>query len=204
MRLELQEHFETLGRQMHGLEKEARRASQQKSGGEDLVNSGQHFIASPSLPGPSVNVTGPPNTSLPPKGETSKKPGGAQRVTSSNSGGSTPKKEVTFLIPESSLNNMSEEAESFSPYPHPFDQEEEDDDDKFFDAPEASDSYLAPPTGTTHSLSHKRTSSSVSVNEPMIPPLTALPENLPASNPDSRIQVGTYNKLCMHANESYK
>ena len=99
---------------------------------------------------------------------------------------------MTFDLPKSSSPSPPPSFDSY-----PFDgreeeEEEEDDDedgedDKFFDAPEADESYLVPPT--KHGISHKRTPSSISVNEAVPVPSTALPENIPASTSCNRIQV---------------
>ena len=188
LRLELQENFEALAKQMHSFERQARKVSLETSSIDedpqeegDLENSQQFPLPSSSLK---------PLSLLKTSEESPKVPGGAQRVTQ------TPKKGVTFDLPK-----PSPSPPPFSPYPHPFDavddrvggedeEEDDDEDDKFFDAPEA-DEHLAPPTN--RSLGHKRTPSSISVNEATPIPPSALPENLPASTSQNRIQVSARN-----------
>ena len=185
LRLELQENFEALAKQMHSFERQARKVSLETSSiNEDPQEEG-YLENSQQFPLPSSSLK--PLSLLKTSEESPKVPGGAQRVTQ------TPKKGVTFDLPK-----PSPSPPPFSPYPHPFDavdereagEDEEDEDDKFFDAPEA-DEHLAPPTN--RSIGHKRTPSSISVNEATPIPPSALPENLPASTSQNRIQVSARN-----------
>ncbi|XP_019854132.1 PREDICTED: oxysterol-binding protein 1-like [Amphimedon queenslandica] len=186
LRAEIQENFETLAKQMHSFENQARRVSQrgglEDSGTLDLLSKDLHVHVGNSNQKSHLSSS-KPHPLLKTSEESPKVPGGAQRVSHA------PKKGVTFDLPKSS----SPSPPPFSSYPFDGREEEEEegsdedgDDDKFFDAPEADESYLAPPT--KHGMSHKRTPSSISVNEAVPVPSTALPENIPASTSCNRIQ----------------
>lgn len=177
MRMELQENFEALAKQMHGLEDDVRRASQK---GLDVLQKeleDSRQFSSSNVESPNTSPTRETTTPI------KKLPGGAQRVHGD-------KKEVTF--------NLSKSEGSTPPKSPPsspvvtdtetsqfglFYEEDEDEDEKFFDASDIPESLLTP--ASAH-LSHKRTASSVSVNEATPIPIVALPENLPTTSPDRK------------------
>ena len=176
--MELQENFEALAKQMHRLEANVRRASQK---GLDVLEKeleDSRQFSSSNVESPNTSPTRETTTPI------KKLPGGAQRVHGD-------KKEVTF--------NLSKSEGSTPPKSPPsspvvtdtetsqfelFYEEDEDEDEKFFDASDIPESLLTP--ASAHSLSHKRTASSVSVNEATPIPIIALAENLPTTSPDRK------------------
>ena len=179
MRMELQENFEALAKQMHVLEDTVRRASQKGMDvlQQELEDSRQ--FSSSNVVSPDTSPTNETTT------PTKKLPGGAQRVTFNlpKSEGSTPPKS-----PPHSPVVTDTETSQFGLF-YKDEDDDEDDDDKFFDASDIPDSLLTP--ASSQSLSHKRTASSVSVNEATPIPIIALLENLPTTSPDRKcMQVG--------------
>lgn len=177
MRMELQENFEALAKQMHGLEDDVRRASQK---GLDVLQKeleDSRQFSSSNVESPNTSPTRETTTPI------KKLPGGAQRVHGD-------KKEVTFNLsksegstppkspPSSPVVTDTETSQFGLLY-----EEDEDEDEKFFDASDIPESLLTP--ASAH-LSHKRTASSVSVNEATPIPIVALPENLPTTSPDRK------------------
>ena len=191
--LQLQENFEALAKQMHGLENEARRASIQ---GMDLQpdldasyqfpnnNSEQSLNSAYSTTSSSVTASSPKFTG------STKVPGSVQRLNRPNT-----KKEVSFKIPSSpspeptgpTVLVTDNRGQTSSP------DDIEEDDDQFFDAEEGShdvpdsDNLL----GSKKSL-HKRTESSISMNEPQrgsFVPDSIPPENLPGGTTSDTVTV---------------
>jgi hypothetical protein len=175
MRSELQENFEALAKQMHGLERDVRRASQK---GLELVENDRDLEESHQFSSTQVPAV-PPVTKEEEEEEVKKVPGGAQRILPILP--ETSKKEVSFKLPDTSESPPIPTIEPITVY-HNFSDEE--DDDKFFDAPEESElpSFVTPP----HNMSHHRTPSTVSVNEVLPIPPTAKPENLPTTSTGKR------------------
>ena len=193
---QLQENFETLAQQMHGLEAEATKASKQgmNINHSELDESYQLLDGSgpPSLDTESGGGSTPSSIrsinsiqQVPLNG--TKPPGTVQRLNKNT------KKEVSFNIPSSpspeptlplqtgpSILVTSNDQRSNSP-----DEEEvemEDDDDQFYDAEEGSDLPDSENLSLGKKSLHRRTESSISMNDSLMcspPPNTVPPENLP-------------------------
>ena len=206
--IQLQENFEALAKQMHGLETEARRASKRgmNLSKGDLEDSYQFPVSSETQSLNSQSSTNSSSQDLPPLllhsgspklNGSSKIPGGAQRMKCPS------KKGVSFNIPSSpspepepqttpSVVVGSNELDRTGS-PIEFD---EDDDDQFYDAEEGGDLPDSSKTGKQNL--HRRTESSVSVNESQIGspvPESIPPENLPATNTGGRVLVSP-NSCC--------
>ena len=199
---QLQENFEALAKQMHGLESEARRASKQgmSIGRSELDESylfpgnGPPMIDSISLassiPDSAHNGASPilTNGTKPPA------PGGAQRLNK------TTKKEVSFKIPSTDNlsgppilvtgnggRNMSPDDQERETSP-----DDEEEDDQFYDAEEGGDLPDSDHLLAIKKSLHKRTASSISMNESLMGSLvpSSVPlENLPTSGVGGTITV---------------
>ena len=176
MKLELQENFEALAKQMHGLEREARRASEK---GIEILQTERDLEESQRAEEETQQFPSGNNIIPESSDHTPKPPGSIQRVSPPTSTEGQ-KKEVTFQLPTPST-------EYATVYLHPV--EDDDDDDKFFDAPEVSDVVDSTHSTPPRIISHRRTESSVSVNEATPIPVFVPPENMPAISPAKRMQV---------------
>lgn len=215
MRQELQENFEALAKQMHGLENQARRATRKglEAIAEDqreMEDSHQYSSASlicsesnsplrlanldamatsadsAAFPIPSVNSSASTATIVvTPANSQHKLPGNVQRVAL----------DTAVLGSQSVLSTNSEENLGAL---DDGEDNEDDDDDKFFDAPEDSLEYFPADVQdsgpATASKKHKRTESSVSVNEAQLAMWAQCdlrPENLPTITTGKKMSVSS-------------
>ena len=186
LNIQLQENFESLAKQMHGLETQARMVSQKGLNMEERGLEGSEQLSSSSMSSDisSISQEKPPLVSS----DITVTPGTAQRIKDT-----TTKKEVSFNLP-------SPDSSQSGGTPHvivtneidrssPLSGDEDDEDEQFYDAMEASEEHQL---GTSKQLSHKRTESTVSVNELQLGtpiPESVSMENLPATSPGSRMMV---------------
>ena len=188
LNIQLQENFESLAKQMHGLETQARMVSQKGLNMEERGLEGSEHLSSSSMSSgiSSISQEKPPLVSS----DITVTPGTAQRIKDT-----TIKKEVSFNLP-------SPESSQSGDTPHiivtneidrsSLSGDEDDEDEQFYDAMEASDIPEEHQVGTSKQLSHKRTESTVSVNESQLGtpiPESVSMENLPATIPNSRMMV---------------
>ncbi len=189
---QLQDNFEALAKQMHGLESEARRASKQgmSISPSDLDESyqfpgnGPAMIDSDSLASSNAVPDSTHNGATPILTNGTKPPGGAQRLNK------TAKKEVSFKIPSSPVSGppilvTSIEGRDMSP-------DDEEEDDQFYDAEEGGDLPDSDNLLAIKKSLHKRTESSVSMNEALMgsPVPCSVPlENMPTSGMGGTIMV---------------
>lgn len=191
LNIQLQENFESLAKQMHGLETQARMVSQKGLNMEERGLEGSEHLSSSSMSSgiSSISQEKPPLVSS----DITVTPGTAQRIKDT-----TIKKEVSFNLP-------SPESSQSGDTPHiivtneidrsSLSGDEDDEDEQFYDAMEASDIPEEHQMGTSKQLSHKRTESTVSVNESQLGtpiPESVSMENLPATIPNSRMMTFTH------------
>lgn len=178
VRVQLEENLETLAKQMHGLEREAKRASttQEMEESRELTLTGSTaFVPSgPVYPRQTQIST---TTSVSPV-----------------NGSNLPDGNHEFSPPQDQLQATAE------PRAVKLDNEDDDDDeDKFFDALEATEVHVQLPV-SSEQRGHKRTESAVSVNEASLAPteLATVPlENLPTMNPDRTMTVSSVVFHCL-------
>ena len=221
MRQELQENFEALAKQMHGLENQARRATKKGLGAitkdqreiEDSHQFSSNSLVSlesgsPSRSTGAISASRSGDAAAP----SSDRPGiPIPSVTNSASSSSTlvtveasslqklpgSIQRVVFDAPDSANHSVlaSGSAGSFGDIGD--EGNDEEDDDKFFDAPEGSPESVSNAFAITTSKKHTRTPSSVSVNEAQLAMWSKndlkVEKNLPT------ITVG--NKTCVSDNK---
>ena len=189
LNIQLQENFESLAKQMHGLETQARMVSQKGLNMEERGLEESEHLSSSSMSSGISSITQEKPSLV--SSDITVTPGTAQRIKDT-----TIKKEVSFNLP-------SPECSQSGDTPHiivtneidrssPLSGDEDDEDEQFYDAMEASDMQEEHQMGTSKQLSHKRTESTVSVNESQLGtpiPESVSMENLPATSPNSRMMV---------------
>lgn len=171
---QLQENFETLAKQMHGLENEARRASKQ---GMNLTRG--ELDESFQFP-----VTMTTTSSI----ASSDSSAISVDLKSTNGNNRHSKKGVSFDLPLSppiaKPIYITNEEEVTTPI-----EEIEDEDDQFYDAEEGSND-MADTLQASKKALHKRTESSISMNEAHpVPPSHVPIENLPTTNSEGTMAV---------------